>query len=130
MRSPYDSDEVFALKGQIQRATSVEERRRLQARIRACRLADARAKGTHTEYEWRDLVAKFDWRCVRCGCTPAGNPCKDHITPIYQGGSDAIVNLQPLCRECNSAKGPDTTNWAAYREEQWFLDVDMPEERF
>lgn len=89
--------------------------------IRAKRLAAARALGTHTAEEWAALVAKFGGRCVRC--TIAGRVEKDHIRPLYQGGSDAIDNLQPLCPRCNSSKGPETTNWAAYRETHGFDEV-------
>lgn len=71
-------------------------------------------------------MARFDDRCVQCGCYPEGRPCKDHILPIYLGGSDTATNLQPLCRQCNTAKGPDATNWAAYRDEHGFADVDGP----
>jgi 5-methylcytosine-specific restriction endonuclease McrA len=29
---------------------------------------------------------------------------RDHIVPLEQGGSNDHSNLQPACRECNSAK--------------------------
>ena len=57
-----------------------------------------------------------DRRCVRCGNETDGGPCKDHILPIYQGGSDAIENLQPMCRSCNSAK---TSEAVDYRPDGW-----------
>jgi 5-methylcytosine-specific restriction endonuclease McrA len=87
--------------------------------IRAQRLAAARALGTHTADEWQALVSRFAGRCVRCGASDRAVE-KDHIKPLYQGGSDAIDNLQPLCARCNCAKGPEATNWAAYREEHGF----------
>lgn len=101
-----------------------DHRKWLHKQIRAQRLIEARSKGTHTADEWSAVLAHFSYRCVRCGCTPEGRPCKDHIKPIYQGGSDAIDNLQPLCRQCNTAKGPDCFNWAAYRDEHGFEDCD------
>lgn len=73
------------------------------------RLAEARAKGTHTEAEWLALVAFCGFRCVRCG-EHVDRPVKDHIRPIYQGGSDAITNIQPMCVSCNCSKGPDSTD--------------------
>ncbi len=62
---------------------------------RAARMAAARQLGTHTAAEWEALVAHFGGRCVRCGVKPHAVE-KDHIKPVYQGGSDAISNLQPL----------------------------------
>lgn len=76
--------------------------------LRSERLAEARRKGTHTAEEWAALVAFCGGSCVRCGSSE--RIVKDHITPIYQGGSDAIDNLQPLCGSCNSSKGPDATD--------------------
>jgi 5-methylcytosine-specific restriction endonuclease McrA len=48
---------------------------------------------------------------------------RDHIVPIYQGGSDAITNIQPLCKRCNCAKGPETTDWAQRRREHGFEEA-------
>lgn len=72
---------------------------------RSARLSAARKLATHTALEWHTLVEIFDGNCVRCG--QSGPIVKDHIVPIYKGGSDGISNLQPLCRSCNSSKGPE-----------------------
>ncbi len=81
---------------------------------RSKRLSEAREKGTHTEEEWDALQEICGQRCVFCGISRTDLIgqilCKDHIVPIYQGGSDGIDNIQPSCRGCNSAKGPDTTD--------------------
>jgi hypothetical protein len=85
-------------------------------RLRAIRLAIARDLATHTDEQWWALVAEMGWRCVRCGTdVSTGALRKDHIVPIYRGGSDGIDNVQPLCVTCNCAKGPDDTNWVVYR---------------
>jgi len=81
---------------------------RAHAETRAQRLAAARAIGTHTAEEWIALVNICGGKCV--ACDSAAKVVKDHIKPIYQGGSDSIDNLQPLCSSCNSSKGPDATD--------------------
>jgi 5-methylcytosine-specific restriction endonuclease McrA len=102
-------------------ATSPKERSRCNSRIRSIRLAAARAKATHSEDEWQLLLQQLAYRCAMCGVFGNGVRLqKDHVVPIYQGGSDGIDNLQPLCQPCNTAKGPDTTNWAAYRLQAGF----------
>ena len=73
--------------------------------VRSQRLTDARKLGRHTKQEWDEMLLFFDNTCVKCGSKEY--ICKDHITPIYQGGCDSIVNLQPLCKKCNSAKGSE-----------------------
>src|SRR4029079_17208045 len=78
---------------------------------RSERLSEARRKGTHTDEQWEAMKEEFGSCCVRCGRTePDVELVKDHIVPMYQGGSDGIENLQPLCRYCNSSKGPDSTD--------------------
>lgn len=107
----YDSEEVRALKLYLEHGMPTYKRRSIYSRIRSQRMREARAKGTHTAADWEKILSETGYLCVRCGCEPVGRPCKDHIIPIYMGGSDAVDNLQPLCRECNTAKGPDCTNW-------------------
>ena len=76
---------------------------------RSERLAEARRKGTHTEAQWKEMVKFFGSRCVRCGAE--GPVIRDHITPIYQGGSDGIENIQPTCKSCNSSKGREAVDY-------------------
>lgn len=76
---------------------------------RSQRLSDARKKGSHQAAEWKAMVEFFGATCVKCGAD--GKIVKDHIIPIYQGGSDCITNIQPLCKTCNSSKGSDNTDY-------------------
>lgn len=79
---------------------------------RSERLTAAREKGRHTKAEWEEMVAFFDNTCVRCeGASQLIGVVKDHITPIYQGGSDGLDNIQPLCAKCNSSKGPEAIDF-------------------
>lgn len=96
------------------------ERKQQNKRLRRERLAAARAKGRHTVEQWAALKIEFGFRCVRClvQSHPEGDfLVKDHIEPIYQGGSDGIDNLQPLCPPCNASKGPEDFNWKEYRRQ-------------
>lgn len=123
-----DSNEVLALKEKLASLSldssdwAARHRKWLQSQIRAQRLQEARTRGTHTKAEWTEILERFEFRCVRCGCKPDPRPCKDHIIPICVGGSDASSNLQPMCRECNTSKGLDVFNWAEYRLEHGFDD--------
>lgn len=81
----------------------------LNKRKRELRLMNAREIGTHTKEEWDKLCAEFLYRCVRCGVKC--KQVKDHIIPIYQGGSDSISNIQPLCQRCNAQKDSETIDW-------------------
>lgn len=114
----HDHNPWAASRGQRQQAARDAAARKWGAgssdATRAQRLAEARAKGRHSAEEWHALVAICGGVCVRCGSS--GALVKDHITPIYQGGSDGIDNLQPLCKSCNSSKGPDATD---HRPANW-----------
>ena len=61
--------------------------------------------GKHTAKEWRDLKAKYDFRCLMCQKQePEVNLAADHVIPVSKGGRNDISNLQPLCKSCNSIK--------------------------
>lgn len=110
-RQEAERDRVLAVKRAASASASGKWQTARAARhreTRSQRLSAARAKGTHTDAEWARMVAIYG-RCLRCGEADS-KLAKDHIVPIYQGGSDAIQNLQPLCMRCNQSKGPDSTD--------------------
>ncbi len=69
------------------------------------RVKRAQENGRHTRHEWDLLQAACDYRCVECWeLKPV---TKDHIEPLYMldrgihTASDAIQNIQPMCKSCN-----------------------------
>lgn len=89
------------------RAAFARYRKDADNKQRLAILGAARAKGTHTDSEWREMARICGNVCARC--KQNGKLTKDHIAPITLTGnplaSDAIANLQPLCDSCNSRKG-------------------------
>lgn len=84
---------------------------------RRIRMIASRLKGTHTKEDWESLKKEFNFSCVKCGRT-GYHLDRDHIIPVYQGGSDSIKNIQPLCAWCNAGKGSESINWAEIRRGQ------------
>jgi len=115
-KGPYWQGPINPMDAEIKRRKAEEwrEKKRLRAcvdgRLRQSRLRAARLKGTHTDEEWKRLVAACYLSCVRC-LRYGGKLSKDHIVPIYLGGSDAISNLQPLCQHCNGSKFSESYDW-------------------
>ena len=81
---------------------------------RSERLANARRLARHSAAEWQAILWVCGNVCVKCGAVE--DIVKDHILPIYRGGSDGIENIQPFCRSCNAAKGPENID---YRPNDW-----------
>lgn len=90
------------------------ERGRAWAKKNRAKLADwagryrARKRGSpgsHTFAEWMARVELHQWQCVYC-CTSLTPKTltKDHVVPLFRGGTDFAVNLVPACKSCNSAK--------------------------
>lgn len=88
---------------------------------RSRRIAAARAKGTHSKAEW-SILAELFGQCVICSIPYeelyGGKPSKDHIVPIFAGGCDCIANIQPVCKNCNSAK-TDMIDYRARARSDW-----------
>lgn len=95
------------------------------SRIRSERMAVAKSKGRHTKKQWLDMLEFFEYTCVRCLGDNGSNIEKDHIIPIYQGGSDGLDNIQPLCSRCNCQKGPETIDWRPQGAD--WLKKELPE---
>ncbi len=98
-KARYHSDPVFNKK---KRDWAVVTSHRRRDRVRGT--------GQHfSQAEWRALCAMYDQRCLCCGQEKPLSP--DHVVPVSCGGSNAIENIQPLCRECNQAKGTKTIDY-------------------
>lgn len=67
------------------------------------------AVGTFTAAEWQLLLQFFGAACLRCGSTEP--PTIDHVVPLIKGGSNDILNLQPLCTSCNCSKRGNTADY-------------------
>lgn len=75
--------------------------------------------GSYTLLEWQALCRKYDFRCLACGKrAPDIQLTVDHVIPLDKGGSNYIDNLQPLCLECNSAKGTQIIDYRPDRTER------------
>jgi 5-methylcytosine-specific restriction endonuclease McrA len=77
------------------------EKFRLHHANRKARLRGA--AGSHTAAEWLDICERFRNMCAHCGLPK--KLTRDHIIPIFWGGSNFAANIQPLCASCNSSKG-------------------------
>jgi 5-methylcytosine-specific restriction endonuclease McrA len=58
--------------------------------------------GRHTADEWQQMRELFGNVCVCCGRRI--RLTRDHVVPTARGGSDDILNIQPLCLGCNKQK--------------------------
>lgn len=88
------------------------EKRRQNGKIRRQRERDAKLKSNHSHNEWIEMLDFFEWSCVRCnGYSGSSFIEKDHIQPIYIGGSNGLNNIQPLCSYCNRSKSSENIDW-------------------
>ena len=68
--------------------------------------------GNYSNKEWADLKARYENKCLACGLNECERPLTaDHVIPLSLGGSNEIINIQPLCKPCNSRKYTKTTDY-------------------
>lgn len=67
------------------------------------------AEGDFTLQEWNFVVDFYNNICLSCGIDKPLT--KDHIKPLFKGGSNYIENLQPLCMSCNLSKHTKTIDY-------------------
>lgn len=80
------------------------------------------ASGSHTYQQWLDLKKFYNYTCPAClRMEPEIKLTEDHIKPLSRGGSDYIINIQPLCVSCNSKKH---TQDIQYNEEICRISID------
>ena len=83
-----------------------------RANVHRRRARERAAEAFFTDAEWSALKAFYDYTCLHCGKRePEIQLTPDHVIPLSKGGSNAISNIQPLCKTCNSAKGTKTTDY-------------------
>lgn len=62
------------------------------------------AEGSFTKEQIVDLLVKQRNRCALCEKIVVDKYHRDHIVPLFLGGSNDIHNIQILCPECNLKK--------------------------
>ena len=72
-----------------------------------CRITREQAH-YHTQ-SWKSIrsavLVRDACTCRSCGAVVAGKAAHvDHVTPLEEGGSDALMNLQVLCMSCHGRK--------------------------
>lgn len=76
---------------------------RRQVSAQNSRSARLGVEGVLTADEWEAVCKAHHDKCAKCN---AAKPLTiDHIRPLSKGGLNVIGNVQPLCADCNMAKG-------------------------
>lgn len=57
------------------------------------------------------IYLRDKFTCLKCLCDDPSKLTLDHIVPVSEGGSDALTNLQTLCKKCNGLKANSTIDY-------------------
>lgn len=68
------------------------------------------AKGKYTTNQWLARFSFYGRRCAYCFADlTVKSPHRDHVVPVFFGGTNWASNLVPACKTCNLRKG--TKRW-------------------
>lgn len=104
--SPQYKREKFPFQYRDMQALRPDLRERVwKVRIASANLRAKRAgiSGELTYEGWMAVLEGFGGKCARCGTQEY--LCIDHVVPFAHDGLNVDSNTQPLCRDCNAAKG-------------------------
>lgn len=57
--------------------------------------------------QWKECLDFFSYKCAYCGKNTEKLD-KEHVIPIFKGGSNSKTNIVPSCGNCNYSKGTKT----------------------
>ena len=55
-------------------------------------------RGYISPYTKKLVASQQGWKCAICGALLRADYEIDHITPLFRGGANDVLNLQALCR--------------------------------
>jgi 5-methylcytosine-specific restriction endonuclease McrA len=96
------------------------EQGRLVAQKRRIRRRARKAENHSSDYSHNDLRDRLQVFGGLCSyCLSSRGTSIDHFIPVSRGGSDALGNLLPCCKSCNSSKhNADPLEW--YSRQSFF----------
>lgn len=104
-----------------------EYRQRHRSRVKGYerrRTIARRRDGAVAPITWRlvqnQIIELLGNRCLKCGTTWQIEA--DHVVPIARGGTDAVLNIQSLCRSCNAKKHRQTIDYRTPQQLTWLRE--------
>lgn len=124
--------EYVAERGRAYRASNEDWHIQSRARVKAWRIANPDAyiaqlhlrrsrklgaEGSYVAEDVQRMLQVQNGLCNGCFCDISTKYTVDHMNPLSRGGSNWPINLQLLCKTCNSSKNNRTMEeWLAYKE--------------
>jgi 5-methylcytosine-specific restriction endonuclease McrA len=104
-----------------ERAPETRQRRRRWGEHNQDKIASYRLVRKEREKAgWNLLCNWFGNQCLACGAK--GKLVPDHVRPLVLGGIHDLINLQPLCEDCNRRKGRKRIDYRDRESLQAFIN--------